>query len=112
MFKQTEQFVKKFDADESVDEHIQEKTLLLLGFLYPPADRIAKEMKREIAELKDPLEFPEKHRRLEAFSTEVYVPLMELLSKRVGAYVSRHGKEKLDKLFIDNDLTDLLQHLE
>lgn len=48
VFHQAEEFATKFEADEIMDERIEEKLLLVLGFLYVPIDRISREMKQEM----------------------------------------------------------------
>lgn len=112
LFKQTEQFVSNFEDGEVMDKRLEEKLLLLVGFLYVSADRSVAEMKLDLEKQTELIAFPEKHKRLEEFSREVHFPLMRLLASQMVAYVSRNGREKLDKLMVDNNLGDVLRRLK
>lgn len=110
VFHQAEQFLDKFEPDEIMDERIEEKLLLLLGFTYKPADRIAKQMKLEMA---DPaaaagtLALLEQYSRTQGFLDQVHIPLMKLLGNRMDAYAVRHGTQKLEKLLVNNGLGEI-----
>jgi hypothetical protein len=115
LFKQTEDCMGRFELDETMNKHIEEKLLLLLGFLYLAADRIAKEMKQELlkqTKIENPIAVLEGHKRFQSFSTEVHVPLMSVLGKRINAYVSRNGEEEFNELMTDNALGGVLRQLE
>ena len=115
LFKQTEEFMSQFELDDTMNKHIKEKLLLLLGFLYLAADRTAKEMRQDLlkqTEIGDPVVFLEKHGRLHAFSTEVHIPLMRFLAREIDEYMLLNGQEKFDKLMRENRLGCLLQDLE
>jgi len=115
VFHQAEEFAAKFETDEIMDERIEEKLLLILGFLYVPTDRIDREMKREMENPKateQPIAFFERYTRMQAFVEQLHIPLMSLLGERMDAYVVRHGGEKFEKLMADNSLGSILDHLE
>ena len=115
MFKQTEDFARKFEHDEPIDEHIEEKMILLLGFLYMPAERLAKEMKMRVEQKRlagNPIAVLEEHDKAEAFSARVHVPIMTLFGERIRIYVSHHGRKQFEKLMFDNSLGDIVRLLE
>jgi tetratricopeptide (TPR) repeat protein len=118
LFHQTQQFLEQFTADDSLDVHIEEKTLLLLASLHVQADGLKKTMRQELDDPKDLMDFPLRLQRLERFSSEVCLPLMQLLAPRMLAYVSRNGKDKFIHLMSDNNLgailndPELLHHLD
>ncbi len=114
-FHQAEQFADKVEQDEVIDERIEEKLLLLLGFIYKSSDRLANEMKREMQNPKGPgemLAFLEKRERMNAFLNQVHIPLMRLLGKQMDAYVLWHGMKGLEKLLTNNSLREILIQIE
>ncbi len=114
-FHQADEFADKFEADEVMDERIEEKLLLLLAFIHKAADRLTKSMKSEMNNAGTPegtFVFLEKYGKTEAFLNQVCIPLMRLLGKQVDAYAVRHGRKELEKLLADNSLGDILSQLE
>jgi len=115
VFHRADQFAGKFEADEVMDERIEEKLLLLLAFTHKSADRLAKSMKSEMNNAGTPegaFAFLERYGRTEAFLNQVCIPLMRLLGKQMDAYAVRHGRKKLEKLLANNSLGDILSQLE
>ena len=115
LFKETEEFVQKFESDTTMDRHMEEKMLLLLGFLYVPADELNQGMSRKLdeqAKENDPFVFLKEYGRMDGFSRQVYIPLMRLLGRKIDAYVIRHGREEFDRLMADNNLSYVLRELE
>jgi hypothetical protein len=108
LFDQTKQFLADFRSDDEVDEHLEEKILLLLGFLYLPADMLFKDMQRSVKDERNRENFLADHERLEKFSAEVHTPLLRLLAQKMVAYAERHGEENLRRLLSDNHLRPLL----
>lgn len=108
LFDQTKQFLAEFRPDDEINQHIEEKVLLVLGFLYVPADALFKEMQHKVRDEKNRADFLMDHERLEKFSAEVHAPLLRLLAQKMVDYAERHGEKNLKRLLMNNNLGTLL----
>ena len=114
-FDHAENFIDKFELDEVIDERITEKTILLLGFIFRPADKWNREMREALRKdklPKNPIDFLKRQKKTEDFSEQVYIPLMKLLAEQIADYEMQNGKEEFNRLMADNGLGDILTILE
>jgi len=114
-FKQTLEYLDKFEADTVIDNRIEKNNLLLLGFLYGPTVEAGEELKAviETSALEEgPLAFLDAHKRLDDFRAQVQIPLMRLLGEKLEIYELRNGRKEFERLIVDNSLGHILEELE
>ena len=115
MFQRTEEFVDEFSKDPVMDRRIAEKVLLLLGYIYLSADRLANEMKVALKEQEKgekSLSFLNEYAQMEFFSVHVHNPILELFGKQIDTYISLYGRGAFAKFMIDNNRQDILENLD
>jgi hypothetical protein len=110
-FREVEEFVATFQPREVMDERLAGKLILVLGYLYMPADRLIAEL-RNTEKTGGLFEFLDRQERLAAFSEQVHIPLMQLFGERIDDYVARYGYERFARLMRDNGLADVLEEVE
>jgi hypothetical protein len=114
-FNHADRFIDKFEFDEVIDERMAKKIILLLGYIFIPAEKWDRELRQTLQEKPvptDPMAFLTQQKRMESFSRQVYVPLMTRLAEQMAEYESQYGKEDFRRFMRDNGLEDILADLE